>query len=308
MADKPDVVIPDRLASGAGAHWPNWLAALPDRIAEIAQQWDVHCAAPFLPGGETAWVAPGVDGRGRDVVVKIAPRLIESRDEAVGLRALGTNWATTVFAELTDGPLMTEDDVDGTALQALLVERILPGTSLAECLPEPERDEVVATFLRATWSVEPPKVLRPLVELTELWSAEFDAALAASKSGLGKLESGVARAGVELFRELGRGTDDPAMLCTDLHAENVLADSSHPRAWRLIDPKPYVGDRCYDALQHMLNCERLHQDPVGLIDRLASMLDLDPRRLRQWMFARGVIESQWSDRYVGVVETLAETV
>jgi streptomycin 6-kinase len=31
----------------------------------------------------------------------------------------------------------------------------------------------------------------------------------------------------------------------------------------VIDPKPYVGDRTYDALQHMLNCtERLTRDPL----------------------------------------------
>jgi streptomycin 6-kinase len=60
----------------------------------------------------------------------------------------------------------------------------------------------------------------------------------------------------------------------------------------VIDPKPYVGDPHYDALQHMLNVdERLHADPDGLVQRMADLLDLDTERLRLWLFARCVQES-----------------
>ena len=37
------------------------------------------------------------------------------------------------------------------------------------------------------------------------------------------------------------------------------------RPWLLIDPKPYVGDPHYDVLQHLLNCDRLLDDPIGLV-------------------------------------------
>jgi streptomycin 6-kinase len=42
------------------------------------------------------------------------------------------------------------------------------------------------------------------------------------------------------------------LLCTDLHAENVLAAEREP--WLAIDPKPCIGDPAFDAIQHMLNC------------------------------------------------------
>jgi streptomycin 6-kinase len=80
------------------------------------------------------------------------------------------------------------------------------------------------------------------------------------------------------------------LLCTDLHAGNILAAEREP--WLAIDPKPYIGDPCYDVLQHLLNCEqRLLADPIGLAHRMADLLDLDPGRLVRWLFARCVQES-----------------
>ena len=59
-----------------------------------------------------------------------------------------------------------------------------------------------------------------------------------------------------------------------------------------IDPKPYVGDPTYDALQHMLNHpDRLATDPAGFVRRMAELLDLARSRLSDWLFARNVLES-----------------
>jgi hypothetical protein len=61
------------------------------------------------------------------------------------------------------------------------------------------------------------------------------------------------------------------------------------------DPKPYVGDRCYDVLQHLLNePERVTADPHGTVGRMADLTGLDPDRTRHWAFARAVVESTWS--------------
>jgi streptomycin 6-kinase len=80
------------------------------------------------------------------------------------------------------------------------------------------------------------------------------------------------------------------LLCTDLHAGNVLAAEREP--WLVIDAKPYIGDPAYDALQHMLNCDaRLHADPHGLARRMAELLGLETERLLLWLFARCVQES-----------------
>ncbi len=80
------------------------------------------------------------------------------------------------------------------------------------------------------------------------------------------------------------------LLCTDLHAGNVLAAEREP--WLVIDPKPYVGDPTYDVLQHMMNCsERLQAAPHDLAWRMADLAGLDRDRVLLWLFARCVQES-----------------
>jgi streptomycin 6-kinase len=93
-----------------------------------------------------------------------------------------------------------------------------------------------------------------------------------------------------LLRELPRSADRNALLATDLHADNVLSSQREP--WLVIDPKPFVGDPAFDAVQHMLNCDaRLAADPAGLADRMARLLDVEAARVRLWLFARCAQES-----------------
>jgi len=100
----------------------------------------------------------------------------------------------------------------------------------------------------------------------------------------------VIRAGIGLLRSLPGTAATSVLLCTDLHAGNVLAAEREP--WLVIDPKPYLGDPAYDPVQHMLNFpDRLLADPAGLARRMADLLDLDDDRVRAWLFARCVQES-----------------
>ena len=66
-----------------------------------------------------------------------------------------------------------------------------------------------------------------------------------------------------------------------------------------IDPKPFIGDRAYDATQHLLNCQaRLRRDPHGTIERFADLLEVSDERVRLWLFARaaaGPRDDDWKD-------------
>jgi streptomycin 6-kinase len=126
--------------------------------------------------------------------------------------------------------------------------------------------------------------------MCQRWAEEYEQRAAA---GPVRLDPGLARAGIALFRELPASATSQVLLCTDLHAGNVLAAAREP--WLAIDPKPVVGDPAYDVLQHMLNCdERLRSDPRGLARRMAGLLGLDPGRVLGWLFARCVQESpEW---------------
>ena len=107
---------------------------------------------------------------------------------------------------------------------------------------------------------------------------------------MGRIDPGLARERIALFRELPASGERQVLLWSDLHAGNILAAQREP--WLVIDPKPHVGDPTYDALQHLLNCDlRRHRDPHGLARRMAELLELDPDRLVLWLLARCVVES-----------------
>src|SRR5205085_4754782 len=127
---------------------------------------------------------------------------------------------------------------------------------------------------------------RPLSVMADYWLVRAEARLAAEP---GRLDAGLAREGLALFRELSRTGPTEVLLFTDLHAGNVLSGQRRP--WLLIDPKPYIGDPHYDVLQHLLNCnESLQADPVGLVTKVADLAGLDADRVRRWLFARCVEE------------------
>jgi len=123
--------------------------------------------------------------------------------------------------------------------------------------------------------------------MCDSWADSFERKVEARPVSI---DPGMARAGIELFRSLPSSADRHVLLVTDLHAGNILRAEREP--WLVIDPKPFVGDPTYDGLQHMLNCDaRLHADPLGLVARVAGLLEVDVDRLRLWLFARCVEES-----------------
>jgi len=250
-----------------------WLARLPELITEIARRWSLEVGEPFQPGGQTAWVASARTATGDDVVLKVGWRHDEAEHEAAGLRLWDGNGTVRWYA--------TEEFADTVAL---LIERCTPGTPLSS-RPESEQDGVVRSLLSRLWC-EPPAghEFRPLQQMCDAWTEQFEAKIATQPSSL---DPGVIRDGVRLFRDLPASADRSVLLCTDLHADNVLAASREP--WLMIDPKPYVGDPTYDPLQHLLNCDRrLHDDPSGFARDMPDLLELGGDRLCLWLFARCV--------------------
>jgi streptomycin 6-kinase len=258
-----------------------WILTLPRMVDHLERHWSLKAGEPFQPGGQTAWVAPAQTEAGDDLVLKIGWRHPESVHEADGLRAWNGRGAVFLHAS---------EELDDTI--ALLLERCVPGTTLAS-RPGSEQDTVIASLLQRLWH-EPAAGhrFRPLQDMCDAWAMEFERKAAARP---GSIDPGLAREGIALFRTLPTTAARNVLLCTDLHAANVLAAQREP--WLAIDPKPYVGDPTYDALQHMLNCdERLRADPAGLARRTADLLGIDADRLLLWLFARCVQESlDWPD-------------
>ncbi|WP_162606661.1 aminoglycoside phosphotransferase family protein [Jiangella asiatica] len=268
-----------------------WVRTLPALVPELCERWELTVGAPYEPGGQCSWVAPATTRTGDAVVLKVGWRHEEAEHEAAGLRFWDGDGAARLFADET---------FDSTS--AMLMERCEPGTMLARARPPLEQDEVIAGLLRRLWRRPPDgHPFRPLTSMCDFWADEFEEKLAAAAPG--RVDPGIARAAMQLMRSLPRESTDQVVLCTDLHTENVLAAEREP--WLVVDPKPYVGDRSYDALQHMLNMDRLTKDPNRLLERMADLLDLDRERLRRWLFARCVQESLGWDGFYDVALQVA---
>ena len=286
------MILPRNLVAAAeGEGRQGWLAtALPAALGQVCQIWSLTIGEPFQPGGQTAWVAPAMDASGARLVLKIAWPHADAAHEADGLRAWAGNGAVRLRA--------AHDFGDAAAL---LIERCVPGTPLSR-RPEPDQDTVVAALLRRLWiEPEPGHPFSSLQLMCGRWAEEFEQR---AEAGRVRLDPGLARAGIALFRELPATATSQVLLCTDLHAGNVLAAAREP--WLAIDPKPHVGDPAYDPLQHMLNCEeRLQSGPRRLARRMAGLLGLDPGRVLLWLFARCVQESQESPALAAVARSVA---
>lgn len=298
----PSLPVPANLQASAEADGPQrvaWLATVADRVAELSRRWQLDVGRPFEPGGNCAWVAPATDAGGRDLVLKVGWTHTEARHEAEGLAAFGGHGAVQVHAYEHDGDT-----------SSLLIERCRPGAEL-RTRPETEQHVVITELLRRLWSV-PLAADHPFRSLTSMcheWADQAEQRLARPvPPAPDALDPGLMRAGLALFRELPRTATSEVLLCTDLHAGNVLSGSRQPGVveWLLIDPKPYVGDPHYDVLQHLLNCDvSLQTDPIGLLTRVVDLTDLDVERVRQWLFARCAQESRAWPTLAGVARRLA---
>ncbi len=255
-----------------------WLDAVPRVVHMLASQWDLELSEPYEPGGRCAWIAPARRSDGEELVLKVGWRHPEAEHEADALPL----WEG-------DGAVRCHESRTLQDTSVLLLERCEPGVQLKCTLPESEQDVVLTGLMRRLWQHRPPddSPFGSLETMCDDWADCFELEFTADTRGL---DPALARDGVALLRALPRSADRSVLLCTDLHAENVLASRREP--WLVIDPKPFIGDPAYEPIQHMLNCrERLASDPGGLARRMAELLSVDPERVELWLLARCVLES-----------------
>jgi streptomycin 6-kinase len=268
-----------------------WLEKLPQLLERLLMRWSLRLEFPFEHAGTCSWVCAVVCPDGTQAVLKLAMPHMEGRDEIQGL----LYWRGRSMVKLLEA-----DDDSG----AMLLERCLPGTALRS-LPEPAQDEIIADVLKRVWECRKEPVglsgFRPLLEMIDLWCEETIA-----QKHLWP-DTGLVSEGMRVMKELARPASADVLLATDLHAGNVLGAQREP--WLAIDPKPFVGDRSYDPVQHLINCEmRLHRDPLALVERVADLTEVDPYCLRLWTFARAAADPRddWTDgRWMEIAGALA---
>lgn len=268
-----------------------WLETLPQLLDKLVALWFLRLETPFDHGGTCSWICPVVRADGTQAVLKLAMPHMEGRHEIQGLRY----WSGRSMVKL-----LAADEDSG----AMLLERCLPGTTLRS-EPEPTQDVIIAGILRRVWEsaagTSGRAVFRHLAEMIGFWCEETMAQRPSWP------DEGLVEEGMRVMKELARPAATDVLLVTDLHAGNVLRAEREP--WLAIDPKPFMGDRSYDPVQHLMNCEtRLHNNPAGLVERIAGLTEVDPERLRLWMFARAAADPRddWTNtRWIEIARALS---
>jgi streptomycin 6-kinase len=178
-------------------------------------------------------------------------------------------------------------DVDAK-LQALLLERLEPGTSALELM---RTDDDAATLVVAQVA---QALLRPAPVECGL-PTYSDWAAAVTRTEPGEISSAHLGRAASLFRELA--TEHTHLLHGDLHHDNVLRDGD---GWRAIDPAGVLGEpaaECGALLRNWLPDLLELPDPVATTHRrvaiLAEALDLDAARIRAWAYAQSVMSVCW---------------
>lgn len=259
-----------------------WLDRLPSLIHELRELWSItEIGSPF-EGGCVAYVAPVVLRDGSRAVLKVNLPDEETECEADALSVWNGHGGVR---------LLQSDRSRG----AMLLERLEPGTPLAE---DPDRNAAIAvacSLLRRLWIAPPdPHPFRSVASVAR----QYEDMLPAQYSDAGRpFSESLLDGAIELCREFAQDHGHGTIANRDFHLGNILAARREP--WLVIDPKPLVGDPAFDTA-HLVRS--LLPDPIAmpeferLVTAIAGYLELPPERIAQWVFVRSIENALWAIR------------
>lgn len=233
------------------------LAAVEEVAREVASEWSLELGPPF-PLARYSYVAPVEDG----AVLKVRPPGDDESDEE--------GEALIVWNGDGAARLLRED----RRRRALLIERLRPGTDIAE-LPEGKATAIAVDVGQRLWRTagEP---FRWIGDHVPRWLDD------AEREGGGGAEL------IPLARELysGLAVGRSTLVHGDFHHHNILDAGGRYAA---VDPKPMLGEPEFDVPSFLWNplSYRMRADVTER--RLAAFANagLDQRRMRAWAVIRG---------------------
>lgn len=260
-----------------------WLDSLPAILARCAQRWQLTILPP-VANLSFHYVAPAVRADGTPVMLKADSPTGEFALEIAALRLLGESGMARLL------------EVD-EELEVILLERLLPGTVLAELVPEQDEraTSILVETMRKLWRPAPAGHPFPTVEH---WGKGFERLRARYAGGCGPFPRHLLEEAETLFVELSASANQHLLLHGDLHHENILRSGD---GWRAIDAKGVVGDPGYETgllFYNPMPLLSLVPNPrtllVRRVDQLAEELSMERERIRGWGLAQCVLSAWWS--------------
>lgn len=262
-----------------GAAGEAWLARLPEIVSRLIDEWELAIGDP-LSGGTSSLVLTVNLRDETPAVLKVPFVEDENRHEAAALRHYGGVGAVQLYRHDPQS-------------DALLLERLLPGTGLGTYPDADAAIDIACRLLRRLWHT--PRRDHPFALVRDLAHGWADAFPAENDRYGCPFPARLAEELAQLARELAQTGGDDVVVNRDAHLANILAAEREP--WLLIDPKPLVGDRSFDGAYLLL--DRLGETPTRsavppLLGQLAAGLGVDRERLHGWAFLRAFENALWA--------------
>lgn len=264
-----------------------WLHRLPDRIAELARDWQLRIGSPV---GELSYnyVIFALRADGSEAVLKAGVPNRELLTEMAVLRLFNGRGAVR---------LLQADASRG----ALLLERLRPGTPLRHgSVQQEEGDQhaavIASQLMQRLWRPVPPE--HPFPTFTDLITGMAERAPEVLATEPSFPTAWLDRA-VALSKQVSASAFESVILHGDLHRDNILSAEREP--WLAIDAWGLVGEPACEPGPFLLNAawEELDDEAASallgrLVEIFAKQLNLPANRIRDWGIVRAVLSGFWS--------------
>jgi streptomycin 6-kinase len=278
-----------------GPKGERFLSDLPALLDEAARRWELTIGGPFLLSYNYVTSATRADGT--DVVLKIGVPNPELTSEMEALRLYDGQGAVRL--------------IDSEAEKGmLLLERIRPGTMLAEMQDDEHATEIAAGMMRTLWRPVPTPLHPPnfakfskiggtgggFIHLKD-WFDGFKKLRQQYQGGTGPLPREIVETAEGLVADFFAENEPPVVLHGDFHHYNVLEAGD---GWRAIDPKGVIGPRGYEVGPLLINPggKFLQQPNAAGRTRsrfaiLSERLGMERERIRGWGIAHAALSAWW---------------
>lgn len=258
-----------------------WLEDLPQLIASVQKQWGIRVDEPF-PALTYNYVSPAIQGDGSEAILKLGVPGPHIEHEAECLHRYDGEGA----------PFVLEHD---SALGAMLIERILPGTNIKELNDITAIEAAVSVMER----LHQASISNTNLPTVQDWWLGFQRLRKVYSGSTGPLPGKLVDEAESIFAELAGSMNDPVLLHGDLHHENVLAGSRLP--WIAIDPQGVIGEPAYEVgaflrnpFPDLLGRKGLDKVLEQRVAAFSELLGIEKDRIAGWGYSQAVLSAIWT--------------
>lgn len=254
---------------------------MPELRDQILNLWNLQGGEPILPLSFN-YLELTKDKDGKGVILKLGFPNPELTTEILALEQYDGKGAVRLIEA-------------NPQLGALLLESVLPGTSLLAIKDDEEATKIASQVMQRLQIEAPEGGNFPTIAD---WCRGFDRYKEQFPILSGPLPAKLVSQAEKLAADLLHSQYPPLLLHGDLHHQNILQGEGG--SWIVIDPKGVIGELCFEVGPLMINpFPDLIKDPhltqilSRRLDILEQDLKLDRWRIAAWSFVRAVLSAVW---------------